>query len=263
MAIGYSEPQAGTDLAALNTRAVRDGDAYVINGQKIHTSLAHVADYVFLAMRTGDPATDPRHMGTSVLLVPTDSPGFSRTPIYTVPEGETNTTFYDNVRVPASHMVGVENQGWQVITSQLNREHLTLMNPGTANLMYVQVLTHVAQTRDGNGELLINLPWVQSALARVHASLRALQLACRQQAWSIAQQTIGPAEASAVRVYGDECFLQRYRLMQEVLDPDGLVKRGYPGVHGWVTPACLTGCTSGWWSRALRHRWACWRKRSP
>ena len=229
MAIGYTEPQAGTDLAALATRAVRDGDSYVINGQKVYTSLAHIADYVFLAVRTGDPVTQPRHKGISILLVPTDSAGFSRTPIHTVAEGETNTTFYDNVRVPASHLVGAENQGWQVITSQLNRERLTLMNPGTANLMYAQVLAHAEQTRDGEGRHLIDLPWVQTALARVHAQLRALHLACRQQAWGIAQQTISPAEASAVKVYGYECFLQCYRLMQEVLGPDGLVKRGYPG----------------------------------
>jgi alkylation response protein AidB-like acyl-CoA dehydrogenase len=229
MAIGYSEPQAGTDLAALGTRAERDGDDYVINGQKVYTSLAHFADYVFLAVRTGDPATHPRHKGISILLVPTDSPGFSRTPIYTAAEGETNTTFYDNVRVPSSHLVGAENQGWQVITSQLNRERLTLMNPGTANLMYAQVLAYATEQQDASGQRLIDTPWVQSALARVHASLRALQLACRQQAWGIAQQTISPAEASAVKVYGYECFLQCYRLMQEVLGPDGLVKRGYPG----------------------------------
>ena len=116
-----------------------------------------------------------------------------------------------------------------MITSQLNRERLTLMNPGTANLMYAQVLAYATEQQDASGQRLIDTPWVQSALARVHASLRALQLACRQQAWGIAQQTISPAEASAVKVYGYECFLQCYRLMQEVLGPDGVVKRGYPG----------------------------------
>jgi hypothetical protein len=229
MAIGYTESQAGTDLAALKTRAVRDGDHYVISGQKVFTSLAHLADYVFLAVRTGDPQTHPRHKGISILLVPTDSAGFSFTPIRTVAEGETNATYYDNVRVPLSHLVGEENKGWQVITSQLNRERLTLMNPGTANLLYTQVLEHVQNHRDETGRRLIDVPWVQGAMGRVYASLRVLQLACRKQAWAIGQGTLSPAEASAVKVYGYECFLQCYRLMMEVLGPDAVLRRGSAG----------------------------------
>lgn len=229
MAIGYTEPHAGTDLASLRTRAWREGDEYVISGQKVYTSLAHIADYVFLAVRTGDPETLPRHKGISILLVPTGSPGFSRTPIYTVSEGETNTTYYDNVRVPASHLVGRENGGWAVITSQLNRERLTLMNPGTASLMYAQVLEHVQTAKGEDGRTLIEQHWVQAALARCYAALRALQLGCRKQAWGIEQGTLGPAEASAIKVYGYECFLQCYRLLLEVLGPDGLIRRGHPG----------------------------------
>ena len=229
MAIGYTEPQAGTDLAALKTRAVREGEHYVISGQKVFTSLAHLADYVFLAVRTGDPGTHPRHKGISMLLVPTDSPGFSRTPIHTVADGETNTTYYDNVRVPVSHLVGAENGGWQVITSQLNRERLTLMNPGTASLLYTQVLEYLQEHRDEAGRRLIELPWVQGALGRIYAGLRALHLACRKQAWAIAQGNPHPAEASAVKVYGYECFLQCYRLMMEVLGPDAVLRRGSAG----------------------------------
>ncbi len=228
LAIGYTEPQAGTDLAALKTRAVRDGDEYVINGQKVFTSLAHLADYVFLAVRTGDPATHPRHKGISMILVPTDAPGFSKTPIYTVAEGETNTTWYDNVRVPVGNLVGEENGGWKVITSQLNRERLTLMNPGTANLMYQQVLDYVQQHDDEDGRRLIDAPWVQGALGRIHAQLRALQLACRKQAWAIANGSLHPADASAVKVYGYECFLSAYRLMLEVMGPDAILRRGSP-----------------------------------
>lgn len=229
MAIGYTEPQSGTDLASLKTRAQRVGDEYVINGQKVFTSLAHLADYVFLAVRTGDPETLPRHKGISILLVPTDSPGFSFTPIHTVAEGETNATYYDNVRVPASHLVGRENQGWQVITSQLNRERLTLMNPGTANLLYAQLLAHVQEQRDETGRRLVELPWVQGALGRIYASLRTLQLACRRQAWAIANGSIGPADASAVKVYGYECFLQCYRLMMEIAGPDAILRRDSAG----------------------------------
>jgi len=108
--IGYSEPEAGTDLAALRTRAVRDGTDYVINGQKMWTSLIQYADYVWLACRTDPDA--PRHRGLSILIVPTDAPGFSWTPVRTMAGPTTSATYYSDVRVPASALVGDENQGW-------------------------------------------------------------------------------------------------------------------------------------------------------
>src|SRR5467141_572571 len=122
--IGYSEPEAGTDLAALRTRAVRDGDSYVINGQKMWTSLIQYADYVWLACRT-DPEA-PRHKGLSILIVPTGSPGFSWTPVRTVAGPTTSATYYSDVRVPATALVGEENQGWPLITNQLNHERVAL-----------------------------------------------------------------------------------------------------------------------------------------
>ncbi len=229
VSIGYSEAHAGTDMAALRTQAVREGDEYVINGQKVYTSLAHFADYVFLAVRTGDPETQPRHKGISILLVPTSAAGFSNTPIYTIGGGETNTTYYDNVRVPASYRVGDENRGWQVITSQLNRERLTLMNPGTANLMFQQTVAHARDTLAADGHPLLQQPRVQRALAHTYAQLRVLQLACRKQAWAIANGTLDTADASAIKVYGYEAFLSAYREMLAVLGPDGVLRRGSPG----------------------------------
>ena len=115
-AIGYSEPGAGSDLASLRTTAVRDGDDYIINGQKMFTSGAAYADYVWLAART-DPNVK-KHKGISIFIVPTSSPGFSWQPLHTMPGVSTFYSFYDDVRVPASAMVGGENQGWQLITTQ-------------------------------------------------------------------------------------------------------------------------------------------------
>ena len=123
-AIGYTEPSAGTDLAALQTRAVRDGDQYVVNGEKLYTSAIEYADYVWLAVRT-DP-TVAKHKGLSVLIVPTDTPGFSWTPLRTVAGEFTSSTFYDEVRVPASNLVGRENDGWKLITNQLNHERVAI-----------------------------------------------------------------------------------------------------------------------------------------
>src|SRR6202011_5124302 len=122
--IGYSEPGAGTDLASLTTRAVRDGDEYVVNGQKMWTSLIQYADYVWLACRT-DPAA-PRHRGLSIIIVPTSAPGFSWTPVRTMADVVTSATYYSSVRVPLSARVGAENAGWPLITNQLNHERVAL-----------------------------------------------------------------------------------------------------------------------------------------
>src|SRR5580704_9989700 len=123
-AIGYSEPGAGTDLASLRTTAARDGDEYVIEGQKMWTSLIQYADYVWLACRT-DPSA-PRHKGLSIIIVPTSAPGFSWTPVRTVAGVVTSATYYSAVRVPVSARVGAENAGWPLITNQLNHERVAL-----------------------------------------------------------------------------------------------------------------------------------------
>ncbi len=133
-AIGYTEPEAGTDLAALRTRAVRDGDTYVVNGQKIFTTGAHDADFIWLACRT-DPAA-PRHKGISILIVDTTDPGFSWTPIITVDGAHhVNATYYADVRVPVTMRVGEENAGWRLVTTQLNHERVMLGPAGSAPCM--------------------------------------------------------------------------------------------------------------------------------
>ena len=124
-AIGYSEPDAGTDLASLRTTARRDGDHFVVNGQKIFTTGGHQADYVWLAVRTDPDA--PKHKGISILIVDTTDPGYSWTPIITVDGAHhTNATYYSDVRVPVDMLVGEENAGWKLITTQLNHERVML-----------------------------------------------------------------------------------------------------------------------------------------
>ena len=124
-AIGYSEADAGTDLASLRTTARRDGDHYVVNGQKMWTTGGHAADYIWLAVRT-DPEA-PKHKGISVLIVDTKDPGYSWTPIITSDGSHhVNATYYNDVRVPADMLVGEENEGWRLITTQLNHERVML-----------------------------------------------------------------------------------------------------------------------------------------
>ena len=228
IAIGYSEAGGGTDLANLKTRADRQGDEYVINGAKMYTSLGHFADYVWLAARTAHDERHRRHKGLSILLVPTDAKGYSHSPIHTVADGHTNLTFYDDVRVPASSLIGRENGAWEVITSQLNRERLTLMNPGMANLQYNRVLEFIHRTDDGEGGRLIDRPWVQQNLARAYATLRTLNLACQWQAAGLARGTLSPADASAIKVLGYESFLSSFRQLLEVLGPEGALRQDSP-----------------------------------
>ena len=227
VAIGYSEPNAGTDLASLTTKAEKDGDEWVINGQKIWTSLANFSDYVWLAART-DPDVAKKHKGLTMFLVPKDTPGFSHTPIWTLGV-RTNATYFENVRLPDKYRVGEVNKGWKLITGQLNRERLSLVNHGPVFNLYSEVGQWAAQTKAGDGELLINKPWVQHNLAKVKVQLEALKMMCLKQAWSMQEGTLGMAEASAAKVYGTEFFVESYRLLLEIMGQAGIIREDSPG----------------------------------
>ena len=226
IAIGYSEPGAGTDLAALTTRAERDGDEWVINGQKVFTSLADFADYVWLAART-DPKA-PKHKGLSIFLVPTDEPGFSVSPIFTLGDVRTNATFYENVRLPASALIGGENRGWGLITSQLNRERVSLLCHGPAEALYEDVVSFARSAKLADGRRVIDQPFVQRNLARVRCGVEAMKLLSWKQAWAITRGELHPADASATKVFGSEFLVEAYRLLLEVMGQAGILKRGSP-----------------------------------
>jgi 3-oxocholest-4-en-26-oyl-CoA dehydrogenase alpha subunit len=226
-AIGYSEPGAGTDLAALTTKAVKDGDHYVVTGQKVFTSLAEYADYIWLAVRT-DPHA-PKHKGISILMVDTKSPGFSLSPIHTLGGNRTNVTYYDNVRVPASMLVAGENDGWKLITMQLNHERVALLAPGPVTRFVEEVIAWAKATRFQDGRRVIDQPWVQTHLARARAHVEVLKLLAWRHASKIDRGTLDPAEASTVKVFGSESFVQIYSLLLEVLGPLGIIKAGSPG----------------------------------
>ncbi|MCC6763922.1 MAG: acyl-CoA dehydrogenase family protein [Deltaproteobacteria bacterium] len=225
--VGYTEPGAGTDLASLTTRAVRDGDDYVIDGQKIFTTHAQDADYIWLAART-DPEA-PKHKGISIILVPTSTPGFSVTPIHTLGGERTNATYYEGVRVPVSNRVGPEHEGWRLVTSQLNHERITLATPGMADRLLDEVWGWAAETASPDGGRMLDVPWVQQNLARAYAKLEALKLLNWRSAWSITAGMPTMAEASAVKVMGTEFFVECYRLLLEVVGAAGLVPEGTPG----------------------------------
>jgi 3-oxocholest-4-en-26-oyl-CoA dehydrogenase alpha subunit len=223
--IGYSEPEAGTDLASLRTRAVRDGDQYVVNGQKMWTSLIQYADFVWLACRTDPEAL--RHKGLSIIIVPTDANGFSWNPVRTAAGVNTSATYYSDVRVPVSNLVGEEHRGWPLITNQLNHERVALTSAAPVLTALADVADWARATKLPDGRRVIDQEWVQLNLARVHAKAEYLKL----MNWRIATQSVplGPAAASATKVYGTELTLEAARLMMEVLGPNAEVRYGSPG----------------------------------
>ncbi|MFI7360246.1 acyl-CoA dehydrogenase family protein [Streptomyces avidinii] len=222
-AIGYSEPEAGTDLAALRTRAVRDGADWLIDGQKIFTSNAQNADWIWLACRT-DPQA-PKHKGISIVLVPTDSPGFSWTPIDTVGGLTTTATYYDSVRVPAGHLVGPEHGGWGLITNQLNHERVALAAIGMqAEDFYAYALDHARTPDQVTGDRPADLPWVQSRLAEAHARLAAVRLLNWRLVQDVGSGALAPGDASGVKFLGTESTVDVYRMCQEVVGEEALIR---------------------------------------
>jgi len=223
--IGYSEPEAGTDLASLRTTAVKDGDEYVINGQKMWTSLIAYADYVWLACRT-DPEAK-KHKGISMLIVPTTAEGFSYTPVHTMAGPDTSATYYQDVRVPTSALVGPEHGGWALITNQLNHERVALTSAGPILSAQREVREWAQNTKLPDGRRVIDQEWVQINLARVHAKAEYLKL----MNWEIANatETPGPEAASANKVFGTEFATEAYRLLMETLGPSATLRQGSRG----------------------------------
>jgi len=225
--IGYTEPGAGTDLAALSTRAVRDGDQYVIDGQKVFTSLASDADYIWLAVRT-DPAA-AKHAGISIFAVDLKSKGIRIDPMHLLSDHDINSVFFDGVRVPADRLVGGENKGWKLITNQLNHERVTLCSSGLLEQAFEATRRFAQQTKLPDGQRVVDQEWVQVSLARVYAGLEFLRLINWKVAWTGSQGRLDVADASTIKVFGTEWYLESFRLLMEVIGPRATLRRGSPG----------------------------------
>jgi alkylation response protein AidB-like acyl-CoA dehydrogenase len=227
-AIGYTEPGAGTDLASLRTSATLDGDEWVINGGKVFTSGANQADMIWLACRT-DPDL-PKHKGISIILVPTSSAGFRWTPIRTVGDVTTTATYYEDVRVPRENLVGERGGGWRMITNQLNHERVGLSGLGGLTWrLWSEVRDWAAEAPAPEGGVVMDRPWVRADLARGFARLDAMKLLNWRMAADIAADRLGPADASAVKVYGTETHVEVYRLLLGILGAGGWLRPGSPG----------------------------------
>ena len=226
--IGYTEPSAGTDLAALTTAAVKNGDEYVVNGNKVYTSGAEGADYIWLAART-DPEA-PKHKGISILVVDTTDPGFSYGPIHTMGGVHTNVTYYTDVKVPTDMIIGKENAGWRLITEQLNHERVGLAAWGINGWkIFRDAMNWARTTKNADGQRVIDDPTAQRNLAEVYAHLEAMRVMNARMSWQLDQHEMNPVFPSAIKVYSTEILLEICRLLMDVVGPHALIGPGSDG----------------------------------
>lgn len=224
-AIGYTEPEAGTDLASLGTTAVRNDDHYVVNGTKVFTSGAEGADYVFLAVRTNPDVK--KHKGISILVLDTNDPGFSRGDINTVGGVHTNVTYYDNCKVPLDMIIGEENGGWGLITEQLNHERVGLAAWGIQGWkLFRDALDWARNTSTADGRRVIDDATTQRNLAEAYAHLEAMRVMNARMSWQLDQHSMDPVFPSAIKVYSTEIMIEICRLLMDVVGPHALVAAG-------------------------------------
>jgi alkylation response protein AidB-like acyl-CoA dehydrogenase len=200
-AVAYSEPEAGTDMASLRTRAELDGDAWVINGQKMWNTMAHVATHNWVAVRTEPEA--PKHKGISMMIVPMDAPGVSVQPIYVWPGLRTNALFLDNVRVPRDHLIGERGMGFYYAAMALNFERLAIGSVGMVRRYFRQLVAQVRE-RTVDGRPLREEPWVRERLARLAVDIEAARLLGLETAWVLTKGEVPAAESSMAKIFVSE-----------------------------------------------------------
>jgi 3-oxocholest-4-en-26-oyl-CoA dehydrogenase alpha subunit len=230
-ALGYSEPDAGSDLAALRTRAVRDGDEYVINGSKIWSSNAHRTTHVWLACRT-DPDV-PKHRGISIFILPLDTPGITIRPIWVMSGHRTNEVFYDDVRIPASALVGEENRGWYIMANALDHERATIGVNNYIDLVrtFEESMTYLREQRPD----LLEDPQARLRLAEIKLDIHALRALLYACSGKIARGEAPSKEASMGKVWATEL---RYRMSSALMD---MLGRSGVQAKGSAEPAAVGG----------------------
>jgi len=217
---GFSEPEAGSDLASVRTTAVRDGDSYVINGQKTWTTLGQYADWIFVLART-DPNAPKRQAGISFLLVEMSTPGVTLRPIKLIDGGyEVNEVFFEDVRVPADQLVGEENSGWTYAKFLLSNERTGIARIGTTKVWLAQVKEHAAKTVTDQGTLLDD-PLFAARVAEVENELLALELTQLRVSGSEADGKPNPA-SSILKLKGSQLQQAVTELLVDVAGPDAL-----------------------------------------
>ena len=225
-ALGYTEPNAGTDLAALQMRAVRDGDDYIINGQKVYSTGAHLSTHHWLAART-DPDV-PKHRGISLFIVDLSSPGITIRPLWTMADFHTNEVFYDNVRVPAKNRVGEENQGWSYIREALTIERQVLGSGAfTLSPTTLDKVIQYAKETEYKGRPLAKEPFVRQSLAQLAIEASISRLFNHRTYWVLMDKgTIPEVEGTIAKVWGSELAQRFGDIGTEILGLYGQLEPG-------------------------------------
>jgi 3-oxocholest-4-en-26-oyl-CoA dehydrogenase alpha subunit len=220
LSLGWSEPDAGSDLASVKTRAVRDGDEWIVNGQKMFTTMGHIASYVFLLARTNTEV--PKHQGLTMFLVPTDSPGFEVRPVHTLGGERTNVTFYSDVRVPDANRIGAVDGGWEVMRIGLSYEHGT--NWG-AHLDRLVQRTGAWAAETGR----IDEPSVAERLGRVATDAEVATLLGQYSAWVSETGRLSDVEASMAKLFSSEVLVRASGQLVDIVGPEALLRDGETG----------------------------------
>jgi len=233
MSLGYSEPDSGSDVASIKTRAVRDGDEWVINGQKMFTTLAHQADYVFLLTRTNPDV--PKHKGLTMFLVPLDAPGIEVQPVHTVGGERTNATFYTDVRVSDHHRIGEVDRGWDVMTVALAFERGGF-GLSDSDRVWAQTVEWAEHTRRDDGTRVIDDPWVRERLALMRVNNEVAKLLAYRTSFVAAQGKLPGVEGSMHKLFYAESMTADAAELVDMLGAEGVLPRGEDDapVDGWV-----------------------------
>jgi alkylation response protein AidB-like acyl-CoA dehydrogenase len=224
IAIGYTEPEAGTDLMSLKTTAIRDGEHYVINGQKTFTSMGHSCDYFWLAVRT-DPKAAKKYMGLSILLVDAKTPGITVEPIKTMANLQLNHEFFENVRVPKESLIGQENKGAEYLFMQLAHERVMLV-PHSFSLRAIRDAARWASQTKFNGKTVLDQPWVRGRLVDMALESEVLKLLNYRVAWMLTRGELPMVESSMIKVFGSEHIRRATDVALQVMGLYGQLETG-------------------------------------
>ncbi|HZP31307.1 MAG TPA: acyl-CoA dehydrogenase family protein, partial [Acidimicrobiia bacterium] len=230
--LGYSEPDSGSDIASVSTRAVRDGDHWIVNGQKMFTTLAHESEYVLLLTRTNPDV--PKHRGLTLFIVPMDTPGIEITPIETLGGERTNVTFYSDVRVPDSCRIGEVDGGWRVLTVALAFERSPVAQ-GQTRRLYRQVVEW-ASTAERDGRPLLDDPAVRSRLATIAVDLEVGERLAQEMTTIVARGGLPIVEGSIAKLFVTEALARAASNVLDMAGAAGVLQHGAAGAPagGWI-----------------------------
>jgi 3-oxocholest-4-en-26-oyl-CoA dehydrogenase alpha subunit len=226
LCLGYTEPNAGSDLASLTLRAVREGDNYIINGQKIYTTNAHIVSHCFLLART-DPKL-PKHKGLSLFVVDMKTPGISIRPIHCLGDVRTNETFWDNVKVPVADRLGDENMGWKYVTAALDSERIWVYNTTWVRTLYDDLVGYL-KTAEHDGWKPREDPFIRNKMAQINIELEVCQILEYNMVYMMSHGKMPYAEASMLKVHATEMYQRMTDIMTQALGLYAQLQRGEPG----------------------------------